>query len=131
MHCCTNNTNSDVSSTQTNKGNVAKLIGKILFSGVITFAILEFLCFFYYNPPIHYTCQDGATDYVWEASNAYADYTEGMGRGRTNNEGYVNPFDYSENMPIDILILGSSQMEAFQLLQGALRFRRVGWIGNL
>ena len=42
---------------------------------------------------------------------------EGFGFGWTNNEGYNNTYDYEHGMNIDVLVMGSSQMEAVQVEQ--------------
>ncbi len=92
-----------------------KWLMKAIFSGIIALVLLHFFCLFYYNLPIHFSGKDGATDYVWEKQFSYSNLTEGFGRGKTNNEGYANPFDYTDGMEADIILLGSSHMEAFQV----------------
>lgn len=87
-------------------------VGKVILSGVLAFIILTIFCIFYSNTPVHYDNPDGATDYIWEPHVFYSHGTEGFAWGKTNNEGYMNMFDYDENMQIDILIMGSSHMEA-------------------
>ena len=88
---------------------------KVVFSGMLALVVLHVFCLFYYNLPIHFSGEEGATDYIWESNFSYSNLTEGYGRGKTNNEGYVNPFDYADGMETDILLMGSSHMEAFQL----------------
>lgn len=88
---------------------------KAVFSGMLALLVLHVFCLFYYNLPIHFSGEDGATDYVWESHFAYSNLTEGYGRGKTNNEGRANPFDYTDGMETDILLMGSSHMEAFQM----------------
>ena len=78
----------------------------------MAFAALTLFGYFYYNVPVHFADQDGATDFVWEHNTVYNRLTEGFGYGRTNNEGYMNLFDYQEGMDIDVLIMGSSHLEA-------------------
>lgn len=90
-------------------------IGKIILSAILSFAILTAFCFLYYNIPAHKNNDDGSTDYKWESNVFYSRATEGFAWGRTNNDGFVNSFDYTKGMPIDVLIMGSSQMEAFQV----------------
>lgn len=90
-------------------------IGKIVVSGVIAFTILTLFCHFYYNIPIPNTNKDGSTDKKWEPNTFYSTATEGFGWGTTNNDGFINTFDYDENMKIDILIMGSSHMQAFEV----------------
>ena len=82
-------------------------------SGILAFAILTGFCMLYYNVPVHYETLDGATDYSWEKDKFYSRGTEGFAWGKTNNEGYLNTFDYTEGMNIDILFMGSSHTEAF------------------
>ena len=95
--------------------NIFLIIGKIILSGVIAFFILTGFCYFYYNIPVHYENPDGSTDYKWEANVFYSRGTEGFAWGKTNNDGFTNMFDYDENNEIDILVMGSSHMEAYQV----------------
>lgn len=90
-------------------------IFKAGFSGVIAFTILTGFCTLYYNVPVHDDTIDGVTDYSWEPNKFYSRATEGFAWGKTNNEGYLNDFDYIENQNIDILVMGSSYMEAYQV----------------
>ncbi len=90
-------------------------LGKAFLAGCAAFMLLTAFCFFYYNVPTHYPCEDGASDYKWKPNVFYSRGTEGFAWGKINNDGYVNAFDYSEGMEINTLIMGSSQMEAFQV----------------
>lgn len=90
-------------------------IGKFLLAGVLAFIVLTAFSYLYYNIPVHYEAADGATDYKWEPKVFYSRGTEGFAWGRTNNDGYANMFDYNEETEIDVLIMGSSHMEAFQV----------------
>jgi len=67
--------------------------------------------------PSHYTDTDGVTDFKNEADVFYSQWREGFGHGRTNNEGYVNLTDYTPGMNIEILITGTSHMEAHNVNQ--------------
>lgn len=88
---------------------------KIAISCIIAFILLTLFCYFYYNMPVHNTNSDGSTDYKWEENTFYSRGTEGFAWGKTNNDGFMNMFDYEDGMEIDILIMGSSQMEAYQV----------------
>ena len=90
---------------------------KISISGFISLAILSLGCFFYYNIPSHYTDKDNVTAYRNDVNAFYSKGTEGFGWGWTNNEGYVNTDNFTHGMDIDILVMGSSHMEAFQIMQ--------------
>ncbi|MBQ6906783.1 MAG: hypothetical protein IJR79_02415 [Clostridia bacterium] len=92
-----------------------KKICKIFISGVFAFLILTAFCYFYYNVPVHKNNTDGSTDYKWEPNVFYSRGTEGFASGRTNNEGFVNVLDYNSETPIDILIMGSSHIQAFEV----------------
>ena len=88
---------------------------KAVISGSIAFLGLTAFCFVYFNTPVHQETVDGATDYSWEYNKFYSKATEGFAFGRTNNEGYLNRFDYTGNEEVDILVMGSSHMEAYQV----------------
>lgn len=93
-----------------------KALGKVAVSGIIAFAILTGFCFFYCNTPvITGASKDEPTDYTLEANTFYSLGTEGFSWGKTNNEGFTNMFDYEDGMRIDVLIMGSSHMEAHQV----------------
>ena len=92
-----------------------KWLSKAFVSGCIALVVLTLFCFLYYNIPVHSTDASGATDYSWEHKKFYSRGTEGFAWGRTNNEGYLNPVDYSEGMNVDVLIMGSSHMEAYNV----------------
>ena len=91
------------------------MVGRIVLSGLIAFLILTAFCYFYYNIPVHCDNLDGSTDYKWEANAFYSRGTEGFAWGKTNNDGFANMFDYDEDTKIDILVMGSSHMEAYQV----------------
>ena len=88
---------------------------KAFVSGVLAFSILTLFCVFYYNLPVHSPTLDGATDYSWEINKFYSRGTEGFAWGKTNNEGYINLYDYEAGMDIDVLVMGSSHMEGYNV----------------
>jgi hypothetical protein len=97
--------------------NIAvKNVPKIIIAGIIALFILSVFCLVYYNLPVHLTSKTGTTDYVWEKHAYYRKMTEGFGYGRMNNEGFNNLKDYTAQ-PVDILLMGSSQMEASNVAQ--------------
>lgn len=91
--------------------------GKAMLAGLAALALLCLVCAVLYNVPVHYTNPDGATEYKYEPNRLYCRATEGFGYGRTNSDGFNNPFDYSPAHPIDILLMGSSHTEGFCLPQ--------------
>ena len=114
--------NVKISENDTKKDTNLKKInyfGKFILSGILAVIVLSFGMYFYFNIPIHDESYDNVvnkiTNYKYEPIEIYTRGTEGYGKGRINNDGYVNIHDYSKDMPIDILIMGSSQIEAFQV----------------
>ena len=88
---------------------------KVFVSGFLAFCFLTAFCMLYYNIPAHTESVSKATDHSWEHNKFYSRATEGFGWGKTNNEGYLNPYDYSKDDTIDILTMGSSHMEGFNV----------------
>ncbi len=99
------------------KKRVLNWMLKALLAGLAAFALLCLFCFFYYNVPVHYTNESGATEYKWEADCFYSKGTEGFALGRTNNDGFNNLRAYVPEERIDILLMGSSHMEGFNVAQ--------------
>ncbi len=97
------------------KGKITSQIGRVILAGIFAFLILSAFCLFYYNVPIHHANPDGSTDYKWKANDFYARGTEGFAMGRTNNEGFLDAIDCEAGMPIDVLLMGSSQIEGFNV----------------
>ena len=94
-----------------------KWTGKAVGAGLLALVLLNLFCVFYYNVPVHYTNPDGATEYKWETRRFYSRGTEGFALGRTNNDGFNNLRDYTPGEAVDILLMGSSHMEAFNVAQ--------------
>ncbi len=91
--------------------------GKALVAGLLALLLLSLFCFFYSNVPVHYVNPTGATEYRWQAGRFYSRCTEGFSMGRTNNDGFNNLRDYTPGEQIDVLLMGSSHMEAFNVPQ--------------
>ncbi|MBQ2960358.1 MAG: hypothetical protein IJE09_03945 [Oscillospiraceae bacterium] len=90
---------------------------KAFVAGCIALVLLCAFCMLYYNVPVHHNNPSGATDYVWESHKFYSRGIDGFALGRTNNEGHNNLSDYHEGDAIDILLMGSSNMEGFNVAQ--------------
>ena len=90
---------------------------KAIAGGVAALLALNAFCMLYYNVPVHYTNPDGSTEYKWETSTFYSKGTEGFAWGVTNNDGFNNLRDYAPGEKIDILLMGSSHMEGFNVAQ--------------
>ena len=90
---------------------------KAIAGGVIALLALNAFSMLYYNVPVHYTNPDGSTEYKWESSTFYSKGTEGFAWGVTNNDGFNNLRDYTPGEKIDILLMGSSHIEGFNVAQ--------------
>lgn len=82
---------------------------KCFLSAIISLVVLSAFTLLYYNYGIRKTNLSGATDYVWE-NHFYSVGYEGCAMGFTDLNGLNNAFPRQDE--IDILVMGSSQMEA-------------------
>lgn len=93
---------------------IIKNICKVIISGLIASIILSLLLFVYYISPIHIENVNGNTDYVWLPNAMWVKLTEGISIGKFDEKGFNNK-NVIENP--DIIILGSSHMEATNVMQ--------------
>lgn len=73
-------------------------------------------CVLYYNIPVHVSSKSRATDHVWESNKFYSRGTEGFAFGKTDANGYNNLVAL-DSKDVDVLFIGSSHMEAFNVSQ--------------
>jgi len=79
-------------------------------ASVAAFLLLSGFVFFYSNTGVHINNPDGSTDYVWMPGQIKATASEGYAFFRMDRNGFNNVSTKERN--IDILLMGSSQMEA-------------------
>jgi len=89
---------------------------KVIFAMVTAFVILNLICMAYCNFAIHNRSETGSTDYIWEKNKFYSRGTEGFACGVTDSNGFNNLRTF-EKGDIDVLVMGSSHMEAFNVSQ--------------
>ena len=99
------------------KPTIRKKVGRFLLAALLAFLVLEAFSRIYFNKPIHHATPGGPTDYVWEPHTFYSVWTEGIGWGRTNNEGFYDRTDWNGDGCVDVLVMGSSFMMAEQVPQ--------------
>ncbi|MBQ6569858.1 MAG: hypothetical protein IJL87_06350 [Clostridia bacterium] len=87
---------------------------KIICAGLTAVAVLSVLLCAYSITPVHIDNPKGNTDYVWPSGAVWVRMTEGTSWGRFDQNGFNNMKVI--NNP-DILILGSSHMEATYIRQ--------------
>lgn len=86
-------------------------LGKIVIAGAASLFLSSALMFVYRYPGVHIVNESGATDYKWKSNQRKALMTEGFAELRMDDNGFNNAYEpVGEN--IDILLMGSSQMEA-------------------
>ena len=88
---------------------------KLLISGVISILILSVFCFFYSYSGIHIVNDTFATDYKWQSNQFKSNMTEGFAWIKLDKYGFNNVNSHIDD--IDILLMGSSHMEAVQIKQ--------------
>ena len=88
---------------------------KLCISAVLVLLLLSVVTFFYNYTGIHVTNKSGATDYNWQKNQIMFNLKEGFSFVRMDENGFNN-VALPEN-DIDILLMGSSHMEAYQVNQ--------------
>lgn len=86
---------------------------KVAMAGMCAIAILSLFCLLYTYDGIHIKSGTSATDYIWEPNQLKTTMKEGFAWLKMDKNGYNNVYDYSEQP--DILLMGSSHMEALQV----------------
>lgn len=92
----------------------AAIIAKFFLAGITAILLLSILLAGYYTIPVHSPNIQGGTDFVWEPNSFWIKQTEGISFGKFDAHGFNN--DSVINNP-DILVLGSSHMEAMDVMQ--------------
>ena len=90
------------------------LIAKAFCASITTLLLLSAFVFFYNDSGVHISNPTNATDYTWEPFQRKSTCEEGFALVHMDENGYNNLF-----LPdsIDILLMGSSQMEAVNVDQ--------------
>ena len=98
--------------------NAVKYFLKCSIAGVVSIALLCLFSLIYYNPPIATEQPDNITNYKFISNSNWSYMLEGFGFGKTDNLGYNNAY-YNDCVAPDIVLVGSSHMEALQVPQDA------------
>ncbi len=89
---------------------------KCFAAGCAALVIASLFSMIYYNTGRHSHNPSGATDYVWESGRMYIQLREGLGFGFNDEYGFNNSYP-GVTSDADVLIIGSSHMEAAQVAQ--------------
>ena len=93
---------------------IIRYLIKVLFAGCASVLALCLLLSCYSLMPVHASNPLGNTDYVWPADSVWMQMSEGISFGRFDAQGFNNRQAVANP---DVLILGSSHMEATQVMQ--------------
>ena len=89
---------------------------KVCISGAIALVILSLFSLLYDYTGCHVQNMNGDTDYKWRNNQYSSTMKEGLSWFRFDKNGFNNIDDTSfEERPVDILLMGSSHMEARQI----------------
>lgn len=90
-------------------------IGKLILAGLTAVIILSLVAVVYRYEGVHIKNSSGATDYKWEPGQLKSQMVEGFSFLRMDENGFNNAA-VIDDQP-DILLMGSSHMEAVELMQ--------------
>lgn len=94
---------------------VFSFVLKFIAAGATALTILTIFAVIYNYEGVHIKNQSGSTDYKWESRQPKLQMTEGFSTLRMDSNGFNNAYDLTEAP--DILVMGSSHMEAVELMQ--------------
>lgn len=95
------------------RGIVVWLI-KVILAGTMSILLLSIFSVVYGYSGVHITNETGTTDYKWESGQLRTTMTEGFSWIKMDKFGFNNSEEFQERN-IDILLMGSSHMEALQV----------------
>jgi len=94
--------------------NLFLYLGKFILAGIVAVLILSILYAGYYLVPLRVDNPDKNTDYKWEPNSIWVRMEEGLSVGKYDANGFNNAEVVGNP---DVLILGSSHMEAVNVPQ--------------
>ncbi len=93
---------------------VLQFLGKAIAGGLIGLVILSLFSLVYYNPPLAQPQPDKITNERFQAGQMWTFMLEGIGFGRINEAGYNSSY-FADDKDPDLVVIGSSHMEALQV----------------
>ena len=85
---------------------------KATIAAICSLVLLSAFTLVYTHTGVHITNDTGATDYKWEPNQYKSTMSEGFSWFCMNEDGFNNSFNVSDVEEINILLMGSSHMEA-------------------
>lgn len=90
-----------------------KNVIKVFAAGILAVIMLSLFCIGYLNTGVHINNRSGATDYKWERNQFKSTMVEGFAWMKMDEQGFNNDFPVKGD--VDILLMGSSHMEAINV----------------
>ena len=87
----------------------------IVLAGLLSLAALTVFTLLYNYTGIHIANSSGATDYIWDSGQLKTNMVEGFAWFKMDDKGFNNMQTLSDGEHPDILLMGSSHMEAVQV----------------
>ena len=81
-------------------------------AAIVSLVILSLFTLVYSYSGVHITNETGATDYKWESNQYKSIMNEGFSWMKMNADGFNNSFNLADTDHVNILLMGSSHMEA-------------------
>ncbi len=97
-------------------------------AAIVAFVVLNVFVVFYHRTGVQIKDTTGATDYKWEPRQWKTNCVEGFSFLTMDENGYNNSRTFSKEEGIDILLMGSSQVEALSVPQ---RYNLASSLGEL
>ena len=105
---------------------IVQWILKAGIAGIVSLIILTAITTVYSHSGVHVTNGTGATDYKWESHQFRSNMAEGFSWLWMNGDGFNNSFEIADSESVDVLLMGSSHMEAVNVAKN----RNVGFLLN-
>lgn len=94
---------------------IFSFILKFIAAGATALVVLTIVAIIYNYEGVHVKNPNGSTDYKWESGQPKIQMTEGFSFLKMDVNGFNNSYELTESP--DILAMGSSHMEAIELMQ--------------
>ena len=98
-----------------NKMRIVRIIIKPVLAGMVSLLILSIFTLGYNYSGVHIKNPSHATDYKWSSNQLKSNMIEGFAWFRMDEYGFNNVTKTSGSMNVDILLMGSSHLEAVEI----------------
>jgi hypothetical protein len=96
------------------KRKIAARVCKLLFSGTVSILLCSLFAFVFNFSPARVKNESGATEYRWKSNSHKITIEEGFAYIETDEDGFNDAYEAADDK-VDILLMGSSHMEAYNV----------------